>query len=85
MVHNIGPGVAFDALLLACLVLMRRFIGLHQRFWMAYCAATAVALLVLGWWPSTAGISVRLAVAIVVAFGWVTALAARLIRERSAR
>src|SRR5215207_7750790 len=50
MVHDIGPGVAFDALLLACLVLMRRFIGLHQHFWMAYCAATAVALLVLTWW-----------------------------------
>jgi hypothetical protein len=85
IVHDIGPGVGFDALLLACLVVMRRFIGLRQRAWAAYCAATAVALLVLTWWPSVAAISLRLAGAIVVAFGWMTALAVRLIRERSGR
>jgi hypothetical protein len=83
MVHDIGPGVGFDALLFACLVLMGRFLGLRQRAWAAYCAATAVALLVLTWWPSMTGISLRLAFAIVVAFGWMTALAVRLIRERS--
>jgi hypothetical protein len=85
IVHDIGPGVAFDALLLACLVLLRRFIGLRQRVWAAYSAATAVALLLLTWWPSTAGISLRLAVAVVVAFAWMTALAVRLRREQSAQ
>jgi hypothetical protein len=84
IVHNIGPGVAFDALVLASLVVMRRFLGLRQRAWAAYCAATAVTLLALTWWPSLAGISVRLAVAIVVGFVWVSALAGRLIRELSA-
>jgi Protein of unknown function (DUF998) len=85
MVHDIGPGVAFDALLLACLVLMRRFLGLRLRAWAAYCAATAIALLLLTWWPSTAGISLRLAVAIVVAFGWMTALAVHLRGEQTAQ
>ena len=84
MVHNIGPALAFDALLIAALVLMRRFLGLRQRAWAAYCALTALALLGLTWWPSTAGISMRLALAIVVAYAWLTALAIRLIRELSA-
>jgi Protein of unknown function (DUF998) len=81
IMHNIGPGVAFDALIIACLVLMRRFIRLRQRAWAAYCAATGLALLALTWWPDTAGISVRLAVAAVVAFMWVSALAGRLFRQ----
>jgi hypothetical protein len=51
--------------------------------WATYSAATAVALLCLTWWPGTAGISVRLALAIVVAFAWVSALATELIRESS--
>jgi hypothetical protein len=84
IVHNIGPGVAFDALMLASLQLMRRFLGLRQRAWAAYCAATAITLLALTWWPTMAGLSARLAVAMVVAFVWVSALAGRLIRELSA-
>jgi Protein of unknown function (DUF998) len=83
IVHDIGPGVAFDALLLACLVLMRRFLGLRRRAWAAYCAATATTLLLLTWWPSTAGISLRLALAIVVGFGWMTALAVHLRSEQT--
>jgi hypothetical membrane protein len=82
-VHDIGPGVAFDALIIACLVLMRRFISLKQGAWATYSAATAVAVLCLTWWPGTAGISIRLALAIVVAFAWVSALATELIREPS--
>jgi Protein of unknown function (DUF998) len=84
IVHSIGPGVAFDALMLASLLLMRRFLGLRQRAWAAYCAATAITLLALTWWPTMAGLSARLAVAMVVAFVWVSALAGRLIRELSA-
>lgn len=30
IVHNIGPGVAFDALIVACFVLTRRFVGLSR-------------------------------------------------------
>jgi Protein of unknown function (DUF998) len=82
-VHNIGPGVAFDALIIACLVLMRRFISLKRGVWATYSAATAVAVLCLTWWPGTSGISIRLALAIVVAFAWVSALATELIRESS--
>jgi Protein of unknown function (DUF998) len=84
-VHNIGPGVSFDALLVACFVLTRRFMALRQRTWAAYSAATGVALLLITWWPDPDSISVRLAVAIVVAFVWVTALARHLIRELTDR
>ena len=83
IVHNIGPGVAFDALLVGCFVLMRRFVGLSQRAWATYCAATGLAVLALTWWPDAAGISMRLAIAIVVAFAWVSALAGRPIGELS--
>ena len=83
IVHNIGPGLAFDALIVGCFVLMRRFVGLSQRAWATYCAATGLVVLALTWWPDAAGISMRLAIAIVVAFAWVSALAGRLIGELS--
>ena len=62
-------------------MLTRRFMALRQRTWAAYSTATGVALLLITWWPDPDSISVRLAVAIVVAFAWVTALARHLIRE----
>jgi hypothetical protein len=40
-----------------------------------------VAVLVLSWWPGLDGISIRLATALALALGWMTALAARLLTE----
>jgi Protein of unknown function (DUF998) len=80
-VHNIAPGISLDALILACVVFVRRFAGLHNWRWVTFSAATAVAVLVLSWWPGLDGISIRLATAVTVALGWTTALAARLLTE----
>ena len=80
-VHNIAPGISLDALILACLVFVRRFAGLHNWRWVTFSAATAVTVLVLSWWPSLDGISIRLAAALALALAWITALAARLRSE----
>lgn len=80
-VHNIAPGLALDAVIVAGFVFARRFAGLRQRAWVAYCVATGVVVLVLSWWPSTDGISVRLALAVTIAFAFVSAIAARLMAQ----
>jgi Protein of unknown function (DUF998) len=81
MVHNFAPGIALDALILACLVFVRRFVALRRWGWVIYCAATAASVLILSWWPDEDGISIRLALALVFAFSWITALAIRLRTE----
>jgi Protein of unknown function (DUF998) len=45
--HGIAPAAAALALIAACFVFARRFAGLGQRRWAAYCVATAVADIVL--------------------------------------
>lgn len=81
MVHNVAPGLAMDALIVACLVFVGRFGSHRERRWQVYTAATAVALLGLTWWPSLDGISVRLAVAVTLAMAWTTAIAVYLLRR----
>lgn len=43
MVHGIGFFVSLASLVAACLVFTRRFVAHGQRWWAAYCVATAVA------------------------------------------
>ena len=69
---------------MACFVFVRRFAGLGQRGWAAYSAATGVACLALGAWPGQDGLSVRLAVATVIAWAWVLVLAIRLLTRPAA-
>jgi hypothetical protein len=68
----------------ACFILVRRFAALGQRGWAAYSAATGVVCLALGAWPGQDGMSVRLAVAQVIAWAWVLVLAARLLTDPAA-
>ena len=83
LVHDLAPGLALDAVIVATLVFARRFAGLRRRGWMVYGLATGAAVLVLSFWPSLDGISVRLAVAVTLAFAWVAALAAMLRSEHT--
>jgi len=81
LLHSFAPPLAFLALIVACFVFVRRFAGLRQRGWAAYSAATGVACLALSAWPGQDGLSVRLAVALLFGWAWVSALATRLLTE----
>jgi purine-cytosine permease-like protein len=81
----LGFLVAFLGVIAASFVFRRRFASLGHRGWARYCVATGVVtpiLIVLGssipdW------VGVIFAVAGIVAFGWVSAIAARLRAELS--
>ncbi len=77
--HAVAPPVAFLSLIVACLVLARRFAALPQRGWAAYSAATGVALLGIMAWPDQDTVGVQLAVAVVLGWAWLSLLAARLL------
>lgn len=75
VVHDVAPGLALDAVIVATVVYARRFRRLGRPGWAACSLAAGVAVLLLSWWPSQEGISIRLALAVTVAFGWLAALA----------
>jgi Protein of unknown function (DUF998) len=79
ILHDAAHVLAFLSLLAACFVFARRFAGLRQRGWAGYCLATGVALLGLMAWPDRDTVVAQLAVAIVLGWAWVSALAARLL------
>jgi hypothetical protein len=54
-VHAAAPPVAFGALIGACLVFARRFVGCGRRGWAGYSAGTAVTALALLLWPGDGG------------------------------
>jgi len=85
VLHGVAPALAFNAMIVACFVFVRRFAGLRERGWVWYSVLTGVAALVLTAWPDQDGISVRLAIAVALTFAWETALAARLMAEPAAR
>lgn len=83
--HAVAPPLSFAALILACALFARRFAAGQERGWAWYSAVTSALALVLAAWPDTDGASVRLALAIAVGFGWMTALAIRLDKELRSR
>jgi hypothetical membrane protein len=50
--HAVAPPLAFLSLILACLVMARRFAGAGERAWAVYSVATAVGCLALTAWPT---------------------------------
>jgi hypothetical protein len=74
-VHNVAPVVAFNAVIIACIVYAVRFAGRRDRGWAAYSAATAVGALACAAWPDQDTVSWRLGIAVTLAFAWQTALA----------
>ena len=85
VLHSIFFYTAFLSLIVACFVFVRRFMSQGRRGWGIYCAATGVTtplLIVLGT-SITSWAGVLFALAGVVAFGWVSVIAARLIAELS--
>ncbi len=79
--HAFAPPIAFTALVIACVVFARRFARDGERGWAAYSVVTAVVALLLSAFPSQEGMSVRLAIAVVLGWAWVSAFALRLLKK----
>jgi hypothetical protein len=77
--HTIAPVLALDGMIIGCLIFARRFAERKQWGWVTAGIASAVAVLVLAFWPDLDGISVRLVLAQAILSGFVAALAANLI------
>jgi purine-cytosine permease-like protein len=81
----LGFLAAFLAVAVNCFVMRRHFASLGQRRWSVYCVVTAIVtpvFVVLGS-SITDLVGVIFAVGGAVAFGWVSAVAARLTTELS--
>lgn len=81
LVHDVGPPVAFVALIAVCFVFARRFNMVGARGWSLYCLTTGIAALVCSV-PGPAA-TVRVLAAVVLTSALTTALAARLLGELS--
>jgi hypothetical membrane protein len=81
-VHFVVAGIAFLALIAACLVFARRFAGLGQRGWAAYCVATGVIFLAafagIASGSGAPALNMAFAVAVVLGWTWVSVMAGRL-------
>ncbi|WP_433129871.1 DUF998 domain-containing protein [Micromonospora sp. CA-240977] len=75
--HGVGAGLAFGSLPIACLVFARTWWRAGQRGWAVFSLGSAVAVVVILAWPDQGSLSVRMALACVVTFGWLTALCTR--------
>jgi hypothetical protein len=80
ILHEAGFVLATLSTLAGCVVFARRFAATGQGGWVAFCVASAVAVVVLAAWPDLDGVSVRLVVASAIMYGFVGALAAHLLR-----
>ena len=82
MLHGVGFMTAFSALVAATLVIARRFALDGARGWALYSLASGLGALVLSAWPGTDGAGIRYAIAAVIAWTWVAAIALRLRRDQ---
>lgn len=82
ILHAVAPALGFTALVVATFVFARRFAALRQRGWMAASIATGVIVEALSLYPNLGGNPDGrfgpLWVAMVLGFGWASALAAQL-------
>ena len=76
--HNVVAALATDPAAIGCLVLARRFSADRDRRWAVVSVATALVVLVLGWWPDADSISVRLAGVVALLLAYISATALRL-------
>jgi Protein of unknown function (DUF998) len=82
LLHEVGFILASLSWTTACFVFLRRFTALRDWRWVAACIAAPVTVLVLSAWPDLDSLSVRLVIGSAISFGFVAALAARLMRSR---
>jgi Protein of unknown function (DUF998) len=86
MLHFVSGGLGFLGLIAACFVFARRFAALQQNGWAAYSAATGLvffaAFFGIASGSKKAWIIVALTVAVVLAWLWISVVAARLMTEQ---
>jgi hypothetical protein len=83
MLHFLGFTIAFIGLIAACFVFARRFAGLHESGWAAYCAATgavALVLIVIGM-VNVVPASISFAIMGLITSGWIAVISLRLLSE----
>lgn len=91
ILHFVGGGIGFGGLIAACLVFARRFAAEGERGWAVYSAATGV-LFTAAFVGISAGaqlggaaltfVLLAFTAAVILGWAWITALAARLLRQR---
>ncbi|TDO33240.1 uncharacterized protein DUF998 [Kribbella sp. VKM Ac-2527] len=76
--HFAAGGVGFLGFIICCFVLARRFAAGGERGWSAYSIGTGVVFLAafagIGSGSAGAGVTVAFWIAVVLAFGWITAV-----------
>jgi hypothetical protein len=86
--HFASAGVAFLALIAACFVFARRFAALGQRWWTVYSVMTGVVFFAtfagIASGQQNSGLNVAFAVAVVLGWAWLSAVAALLKRDTRA-
>jgi hypothetical protein len=78
VLHEVGFVVALGSWTAVCFVLVRRFVALRQWGWIGACVASPLVVLVLASWPDQDSLSLRLVIASAIQFGFIAAVAARL-------
>jgi hypothetical protein len=93
LLHFVSGGVGFLGLIAACVVFARRFASLRQWGWAAYSLATGVLFFAAFFGiaagsnqsgPSLTFVVLAFTAAVVLAWAWISIMAARLMRELSA-
>jgi hypothetical protein len=83
ILHFVSGGIGFLSLIAACFVFARWFAARKQRGWAAFSIITRliffVAFLGISSGTGNSGINIAFTVAVVVCWGWISLLAARLI------
>jgi hypothetical protein len=83
ILHGIVSPIALLALVAACFVVARWFVRVGDRIWARYCALSGVLVIADMAWPDPSSLPIRMAIGSVLTFGWLTAVAVRLIAELS--
>ena len=76
-IHAVAPPMAFTALTAATIVAARRFRAAGDRGWAWYTAVSGALTFLVPGFPDNDTISWRIAIGLVVGFGWLSALALR--------
>ena len=81
IVHEMGFGIATLSWIVACIVLARRFASDGRRGWVALCVVALVLNIGVSAWPDLTSLSLRLVLGTAISFGFVAAVALRLLRD----